>query len=53
MEVELKSRPGHCIPRDDWGLGGFAPDNGTQHTCYTAGGTAIQYHGNIQDSRCR
>jgi hypothetical protein len=52
MEVELKSRPGNCIPRDDWGPGGFA-GRGTQHTCYTAGGSAIQYSGNMPDSRCR
>jgi hypothetical protein len=28
---QLKSRPGNCIPRDDWGPGGFA-GGGTQHT---------------------
>jgi hypothetical protein len=46
------SRPGNCIPRDDWGPGGYA-GGGTQHTCYTAGGSAIQYSGNMPDSRCR
>jgi hypothetical protein len=46
LEMELKTHPGNCIPRDDWGPGGFAPGTSDKQSCYEIGtGSRKEYSG--------
>jgi hypothetical protein len=52
LEMELKTHPGNCIPRDDWGPGGFAPGTSDKHSCYETGTGSLKEYAGGKPSWC-